>query len=430
MPLTQQILSQSIFSFLSRAGRLSILIPLLASSLAYASVERDQARRMHDRLAGVPPTNAVLAEMESLIIDNKPEEAAAIAMQNDAFYNVTLKNFAAPWTNEAQSVFVPLNDYTATVVGMIRDDINFSTLLSADLVYTYVGNDNNVPPVSINNNDHYIELEKLGPVAGNLADKSLFDSRAQSSIPNNIPAEATAGVMTSRAAAQAFFSDGTNRAMFRFTLMNHLCTDLEPLKDVSRVPDRVRQDVSRSPGGDSRIFMFSCVGCHAGMDGLTGAFSKYNFDTSVESGALAYNLQETPDDSSLNGFSANGISNKYHNNADNFKPGYITEDESWINYWRNGQNALLGWSSSPVEGTTFDARGHAVGTGAKSMGRELANSRAFASCQVKKAFKAVCFRDSDNYANDRAEVESITSFFMNNNYNMKSVFAKVAAHCM
>ena len=32
-------------------------------------------------------------------------------------------------------MFVPLNDYTATVVGMVRDDVPFNTLLSADLVY-------------------------------------------------------------------------------------------------------------------------------------------------------------------------------------------------------------------------------------------------------------------------------------------------------
>ena len=62
-------------------------------------------------------------------------DAAYIAMDNPSFYNVTLKNFAAPWTNRDQSVFVPLNDYIATVVGMIRDDVPFNTLLSADLVY-------------------------------------------------------------------------------------------------------------------------------------------------------------------------------------------------------------------------------------------------------------------------------------------------------
>ncbi len=34
-----------------------------------------------------------------------------------------------------RTVFADLNDYTATVIGMIRDDVPFDQLLSADLVY-------------------------------------------------------------------------------------------------------------------------------------------------------------------------------------------------------------------------------------------------------------------------------------------------------
>ena len=62
--------------------------------------------------------------------------AAQLAMQDPNFYNVTLRNFAAPMTNKAQSVFVPLNDYTATIIGMVRDNVPFNTVLSADLIYT------------------------------------------------------------------------------------------------------------------------------------------------------------------------------------------------------------------------------------------------------------------------------------------------------
>ena len=72
--------------------------------------------------------------------------------------------------------------------------------------------------------------------------------------------------MTSRAAAQSFFIAGTNRAMFRFTVLNHMCRDLEEIHDTTRPPDRIRQDVSRSPGGDARLFLNNCVGCHSGMD--------------------------------------------------------------------------------------------------------------------------------------------------------------------
>ena len=62
-----------------------------------------------------------------------------------------------------------------------------------------------------------------------------------------IPTEATAGLITTRGAASAFFINGTNRAMFRFTMINHLCNDMETVMDITRPTDRIRQDVARSP---------------------------------------------------------------------------------------------------------------------------------------------------------------------------------------
>jgi len=380
---------------------------IVSFSVTAGDTERQQAKRMHDRLAGVSPTNAVIDQMEALIMAGNDQGAAMIAIANPSFYNVTLKNFAAPWTNEAQDVFVPLNDYTATVIGLIRDDADFREVLYGNVIY--IGS--NSPAHSNSNNNHYEALESAGL---NLANTGILLQRTQTQM-TGLPDAATAGVMTTRAAAAEFFAGGTNRAMFRFTLMNHLCTDLEPLKDVTRVPDHVRRDVSRSPGGDSRIFLNSCVGCHAGMDGLAGAFAKYEFDET--SGTLQYNQ-------SSGKFYANGVALKHNINATNFPYGYITTDDSWINYWRNGQNKLLGWGTA-----SLDENGHSSGNGAKSLGMELANSRAFSTCQVKKAFKSVCFRDSDDYAADRNRVNAIATEFEGDSYNMKNVFAKVAAYC-
>ena len=102
----------------------------------------------------------------------------------------------------------------------------------------------------------------------------------------DLPPAAIAGILTTRAAAEAFFVAGTNRAMFRFTVLNHLCMDLEQLKDGGRPADRIRQDVSRSPGGDSRLFLNNCIGCHTGMDPMAQAFAYYNFDETT--GRLEY----------------------------------------------------------------------------------------------------------------------------------------------
>lgn len=366
---------------------------------------REQAKRMHDRIAGVPPSTAVLDTMEASIQDGDALEAAELAMENSAFYNVTLKNFATPWTNEAQTVFAPLNDYTATVIGMIRDNVAFNTVLSADLLY--VGSSGlGLPAYSMTNNNHYETMESQGVDL-----KEELTATTQSAL-TNLPAAATAGVITTRAAAQAFFVAGTNRAMFRFTLMNHLCTDLEPIKDTTRAPDRIRQDVSRSPGGDSRIFLNACVGCHSGMDPMAQAFAYYDYNETAAS--IEYNGIDTVDPDS-----GTRVQGKYLINSDNFKYGYVTPDDHWDNYWRSGPNAALGWSNA-LPGS---------GSGAKSLGMELANSEAFARCQAKKVFKAMCLRSPVD-ATDRSQIDSMVTSFKANNYSMKRIFAEAAVYCM
>ena len=359
---------------------------------------REQAQRIHERLTGVPPDSQTLIDMQNLIDGGDAAGAADLAMDNVNFYNVTLKNFAAPWTNRDQSVFAPLNDYIATVIGMIRDSdtVPFNWLLSADI--TYVGRNSSIP-ASPSNNLHYIDLEQRNV---NLRDE--LEQRSQSSI-QGIPSGATAGVMTSRAASEAFFIAGTNRAMFRFTLLNHMCNDMEQMHDVLIPPDRIRQDVSRSPGGDSRLFLNSCIGCHNGMDPLAGAFAYYNFDDEAPGGGRLMYDSSAPHE-------------KYFNNDLNFPQGYRTVDDSWENRWREGQNEYF----------RFDLSRPGSGNGAKSLGEELANSEAFASCQVRKVFRTVCLRDPEDIG-DRTAVTNITSTFRSG-YNIKQVFADTAVHCM
>jgi len=341
-------------------------------------------------------TNPECVNYQLTGIDPAAECAAYIAMKDVNFYNVTLKNFAAPWTNRDRSVFVPLNDYIATVIGLIRDDEPFNQLLSRDI--TYRGQGNIVPSQpSANNNDHYEQLEDNNI---NLRDQLVPTAQ---SLVNNIPSNATAGVLTSRAAAEAFFVAGTNRAMFRFTMLNHFCTDMEQLHDPALSPDRIRQDVSRSPGGDSRLFLNNCIGCHTGMDPMAQAFAYYDYDE-----VTSMSLQYTP----------GVVQDKYFNNDLNFPPGFATPDDHWDNYWREGQNSYL----------FVDSTGTGSGDGAQSLGAELGNSAAFAACQVKKAFRAVCLREPD--LPDVGTVNQIIATFRGTGYRMKQVFADTAVYCM
>jgi hypothetical protein len=368
----------------------------LAATVANAgpAEDRAKAKRMYDAIAGVPPTEQQLDTMQALVTQNKASEAALIATDDPAFYSVTLKNLATPWTNREQSVFADLNDYTATVIGMVRDDVPFNTALSADILYTV--NDPSLPAVSAVNNDHYQKAEQ-----NNVDLKAKLVATTQSGT-YGLPVAASAGLMTTRAAAAAFLIDGTNRADFRFTMLNHMCHDMETVHDTTRPPDRIRQDVSRSPGGDSRIFLNNCSGCHSGMDPLAQSLAYYDFDETQQK--LVY----TP-----------GVVNaKYFINSDNFKPGFITPDDSWENRWRAGPNTVLDW----------DTNRPATGNGASSMGAELANSGAFAECQVTKVFKTVCFRSPDSY-DDHQKVKTITATFRGDNYNLRRVFADTAAAC-
>ena len=249
---------------------LSCLSLLLGPGVASAG-SREQAKRIHDRLNGTPPSLALLDAMQADIDAKNPVNAAykAIENPNGNFYSIVLKNFATPWTNKDQTVFAPLNDYSATVIGMVRDDVPFNTALSADIIYTgkiAAG----IPAYSTTGNDHYAQLEAQGV---NLRDNLVRG--IQSQVTGLDPAT-TAGVLTTRASARAFFQAGTNRRMFRFTMINHMCTDLQQVMDTSRPTDRIRQDGSRSPGGDSRIFLNNCVGCHSGMDPLAQAFAYYD----------------------------------------------------------------------------------------------------------------------------------------------------------
>jgi hypothetical protein len=368
------------------------------TAFAAAPPNADQATRIYNRIAGVPPTTQQLNSMTS-----SPDAvtAALIATQDPAFYNNTIRNMAAPWTNRDQSVFVPLNDYTATVVGMVKDDVPFNTLLSADIIYVGDGS-GGVPGYSYSSNAMYDAMD-----ANNVDLSAHLVQKAQSAT-TGLPAAAVAGVMTTRGAGSAFFINGTNRAMFRFTMLNHLCNDLQQVMDITRPPDRIRQDVTRSPGGVSTLFLTNCVGCHSGMDPMAQAFAFYNFTgtdptMSDTSGTVVYTAGQTQP--------------KYHINNTNFPQGFNTPDDAWENRWRTGPNEILGWKGPAGSGN-----------GAQSLGVELENSTAFDSCQVTRVFKTVCLRAPNTDA-DITQVNSMISSFQNG-HKLRQVFAEGAAYCM
>ncbi len=399
--------------------KIVLLIILVLPTLVFATEARLKAWDIHNRIAGVPPMpgSSTLNQMESLINqfpgERGLEEAAKVAIESRYFYEVVLKNFFKPFTNRERSKSTDLNDMVATLIGAVRDSDQpnkpFNRVLSADLVYVGPSMGNDVYNFRRTSNEHYRQLE-LRSI--NLKDTLV--ERMQSQViqtENNIENDnrrdevniiaggrnGSAGVFSLRAAGEAFFSAGTNRRMTRYAFMNFMCKDFEDLHDTA-VPDfRVRRDIPRDPGGDSRTYKNTCVGCHAGQDALGGAWAHYDY----RSNRLRYN---------------NGISSKM-NRSPEFAGGYVTTDDSWINLWANGQNSNLGF------------RGPQSGNGGASFGAMIGRSRAFSVCMSKKVFKLICIKPPQE--SDEAFIEQMADELENNNsYNMKNLFVKTAAKCV
>jgi hypothetical protein len=254
----------------------TILAGIFSLSAESFAGPREQAYRIFNRLNGYPPSQEKLAAMEALVSGGNVKDAALVAIDdtNGGFYNVTLKSYVARWTNRDKTPRVPLNDFTATIIGMVRDEVPMIEALSGDIVYT--GNVANIPAYSLANNQHYEFLDTQGAKLHQVLQKN------QQSTVAALPPDAIAGVMSTRGWANAYYNAGTNRRAVEASLEVFLCSSLESLNDTTRSDMRVRKDVTRAPGGDSSLFRNRCAGCHAGMDAFGGAFAYYDWnDTST-----------------------------------------------------------------------------------------------------------------------------------------------------
>ena len=375
---------------------LSILFCLAATA---GQPERRKAWVIHNRVAGVPPTRAVLLQMEQALNANNTDQAVEMAMNHPNFTNLVLKNWFKPWSNQAQSMSTPLNDFVATAVGMIRDNRPFDEILYGDHIYfappenLAANNITNVAAFARNNNDHYRDLENRS--LNWVAPLQYVNQSQLTSITD------TAGAITTRAFGEAYFQAGTNRRMTRFVFMNFLCRDFEQLHDTT-IPDfRVRRDVERNPGDDSRTYKNKCVGCHAGQDGLGGAWAYFDFTNGQ--------TQHTPQQ----------VRGKMNQNGQFYPAGYITADDSWINLWNQGQNANLGWDPTIPN----------TGNGARSLGRMLAKTRAFGECMVSRSWELMCNR---KFKSDEQDIKKeLTDRFMGQQrYNMRQLFASTLNECV
>ncbi len=413
-----------------KLNALILTFSLVSVPITVSSAERDQAKKLYSSLTGNTANKAQADYYEQLIKEGSLAQAALEMVEsNKGFYNVTLKNFFTPMSNEDGSSFAPLNDMTATLIGATRDNLDFFRVFYDDVLYQFDGELINneiqdlpeafaryqptndwfylrdlgvaVPMYNRTKNDMYLKAEEGNVPLGN---RKYFKLSSQKTFTTKQP-EAIAGIFSTRAWAEAFYQAGTNRAAFAFFAKNFMCLEMEQLSDTT-IPDyRIRRDVDRAPGGFSETFKNSCVGCHAGMDALAGAFSYYDF----VDGTMVYFSHDT--DEGVLGPVAPKI------NLNNlFSEGHITQSDSWVNLWTSGQNEYIGWGEA------------SAGSGVVELGRMLSETQQVRTCLSQKVFETVCYRKPESLA-DQSVVQTLAAKF-DRDGNMKDLFINSSIACM
>jgi hypothetical protein len=419
-----------------KKGRKKYLASLLilATSSAVAG-PRDQAKKLYSSLTGNTANKATADKYEAMVVSGELDAAARDMVEgNLGFYNVTLKNFFTPMSNEDGTQFAPLNDMTATLIGATRDEINFFRVFWDNILYQFDGTlitntatgipsrynsrkatndwfylsevDTAVPLYNRTKNTMYEEAEKQNVPLGNrthlkMSQQNTYTTRDQAAI---------AGIFSTRAFAKAYYDAGTNRSVFSNFAKNFLCLEMEELNDTT-IPDyRVTRDVDRAPGGKTETYKTFCVGCHAGQDGLRGAFAYYDY----AKGAMRYADHEDLDENG-NIVSVGPVSPKINRN-NIFPGGKITTSDMWLNLWNEGQNAYIGWG--PVTS----------GNGAKSIGKMFSETKQVRKCLAQQVFTKMCFRAPASEA-DKVSVSELADKF-DKDGNMKNLFINAALICI
>ncbi|NDD91425.1 hypothetical protein EBZ37_05005 [bacterium] len=444
------------------------LIPLLLTVIVLPQIsfanDKDRAKVLFWRVAHTQPTEAQINQIaqelaktqSSLSTESDRQEAmknaVAVAMADKGFVNKSLVRLFTVSSSRDEDVLTSFNDAVALQVGLARDDIDFRRVLFGDEYYAapstlmvrmsgagvpvnpndplngarrvsgWLGTPGGTGPIGTlrwagqTSNGHFEELMANDVDLSQAANFSNFGQMA--TVFRTTPGADPAGVITTRQFASQYFDAGTNRRMFRYVLKNYLCMDLEDIKDTTVYDAYIRRDVDRKPSGDRLNFQANCKGCHGIQDAFGGAFAYFDF----KGNRLSY--KETKDSSG-----AVIVENKVTRNGDVYPNGYVPQDDTWRNPIPTSaveaNRDRMGWR-------TPDGGSFLEGKGAASLGKALAYTKAFSSCQAKKVFRHLCLRDPA--AGEKARLEQIVQQFEQGDgskkYTIRSLFEGVAGLCL
>ena len=372
------------------------------------SAERTKAHHLFRALTGVliPIDDPRLKQMEVLLKSKRMIDAEKIATSDPLFYNNRVRDLARKMSTRAESVRSPLSDFVATFVGVVRDSdtTNAKLLLTGNFTYqadpsviaSGGGTAVSMDPVKdlITSNNHYDDITKNGyslkAVLKRVDGQQYLSNDVATAWPD------PAGLITTRAFMMAHADAGTNRRLVEYAFRQFMCSPITSWADGTSPDDRIGRDVDRQPGGSTSKFLTTCKNCHSNLDGFRGAFANVDFTGN----RITY--------------STNPVG-KMNRNSDVFPDGFVTRDNSFVNYANVGKNAdAFGWRGAGTGGS-----------GIAKFGEMLANSRGFSRCMVTRIFTDVCKRAPAS--TEDAVVRTMADQFESSGYHLRGLFEIVAA---
>ncbi|KYG63988.1 hypothetical protein AZI86_14355 [Bdellovibrio bacteriovorus] len=269
---------------------------LLCSLKAFAAPSESDlllAKKLYERMTGVKVSvkkAELQAVAEQISLGNNTEAAKLVANSSD-FLNVQIKNLSLRLSNKDESVKVPFNDFSALIMGIVRDNRDFRDVLTGNYYYELSGvaNADDKRTRYFNQNNYSTAESTFTDIAKALVFKSPQELvtvsadtlKNQSALNYEIvttkPRKDAAGVLTTRTFAERNLGGGSNRRAVEFSLKQFLCVSMAEAADSNASDQFVGRDVERFPAGDHNKYLTSCKSCHAVMDGMRGAFAKSDY---------------------------------------------------------------------------------------------------------------------------------------------------------
>ena len=331
-------------------------IALAGFSLSSRAGDFEQARQMWNLVNGgslLRESEPQAAAMMQALRAGRPLDAADLAIRDprSTFASIQVRQMFLPMTSPTGAdPGQPVGDFVLTAMASALEDHPFTSWFTENRVYSADASGNYGYSNSITNIARFNgQFDNDGSL------RALIEGGRFYKTPQNYLApDAAAGLLTTQQYGKVAFESGTNRRMIRKTFEDFLCLDLKNMMNFGFLDSWIGRDVDRAPGGQPQTFQNTCRGCHAGMDGLRGAFAYLDFSNEK--------IRYTP----------GTVARKYSNNAATFPEGYVTVTDAWVDFWGLGDAS------------------HREGQGPQDFARLLTTSPYLASCFVKRVSHQMC----------------------------------------